>query len=479
MAAAYYVLKRFRLAPPPRFLCTASESEAGVGEKTLLFRKLAGFGERDEGSRVGNLLDEWVREGKSVKRGHIAKYANQLRKFKKYHHALQLYEWWGKNQNNSVNNADHAVYIDLLARTRGIAAAEEYFRGLDSSEKTHKTYGSLLSCYCRERMVRNAEQIFDEMNELGLLLAPNPLNYNNLMHLYLKVGQQEKVPMLVREMEEKNIAVDTYTWNKLMSSYALLKDTRSVEGVIKRMASKGVKHDWFTIGHLATIYVNAGRHEDACVVLDELEKMGDPPDDEAFHTLISLYGRLSDSSSVHRVWDALKSNKKKAKVSNASYLAMVSALSRLKEPDSLKACYEEWEASCSVHDIRIVNVALDFYLSQGMVAEARSVQQSVLSRGTEPNLKTLDLYMNIFLKGNQVDEALKCLETSASFANAGKERWFPKTETLNKLLKQLEEGRDVDGMERFCTSLKRLNRLSSKIRTRVERVYAAASKTRN
>lgn len=121
------------------------------------------------------------------------------------------------NSKNNLNNADHAIRIDLLA----------YFNSLQESAKTTKTYGALLNCYCKKNMLEKAEELFKKLKELNFVSSA--LSYNNMISLYMRVGQPEKVPSLVHEMEEKDILADLYTYNLLMNSYASIKDFNAVE----------------------------------------------------------------------------------------------------------------------------------------------------------------------------------------------------------------------------------------------------------
>jgi hypothetical protein len=46
---------------------------------------------------------------------------------------------------------DQAIRLDLVAKSRGIAA-EKYFMDLPETYKTYLTYGTLLNCYYKELM---------------------------------------------------------------------------------------------------------------------------------------------------------------------------------------------------------------------------------------------------------------------------------------------------------------------------------------
>ncbi|KAH6837569.1 Pentatricopeptide repeat superfamily protein [Perilla frutescens var. hirtella] len=96
---------------------------------------------------------------------------------------IVLYEWMDSS-NLQFSNADEAVRIDLLGRAEGVASAEKYFDGLQ--EKTDKTYGALLSCYCRERVLDKALETFEKMNEMNYT---STLNYSNVLSLYSNLEQ--------------------------------------------------------------------------------------------------------------------------------------------------------------------------------------------------------------------------------------------------------------------------------------------------
>lgn len=460
----------FRSKFSPRYLSTATAmaTETGaVKEKESLYRRLSALG-GTEGS-ASDTVDEWVKEGNSVKRFDIVNYINQLRKFKKYHHALQLYEWMEKG-NSKLNNADHARRIDLLLKTEGIASAENYFTSLEGNAKTNKTYGALLNCYCKQGMLEKATEVFEKMKELNF--ASSALSYNNMMFLYLKLGQPEKIPLLAREMEEKNIAADLYTYNQLIDGYASVKDFDAMEKVVEKMETDGVKPDWFMYGNLATKYVNAELVDKANATLQKMEKMENLHDREAFHTLITLYARTSNSAGVKRVWESLKLAH--PKMTNVSYLIMLLSLFKLGDVIGLEGYFKEWESSCSLYDVRVSNVVLESYLNRDMIEEAKLLSESVVKRGAAPNLRTLHLFMNFYLKKSQMDSALQYLEKGTSHADLKKNKWFPAEANVNMFLNHFGKEKDVDGFEKFCESMRKYVRLNGKIYNSVLKTFIAA-----
>ena len=377
-----------------------------------------------------------------------------------------------KSSNYSLNNTDRALCIDLLAKTEGIAQAENYFNSLQESAKTNKTYGALLKCYCKENMLDKAEELFKKLKEMNLVSSA--LSYNNMISLYLRVGQPEKVPSLVHEMEEQDIPADLYTYNIAMNSYASVKDVNAVEQVLEKMKKKGVECNWFTYGNLANIYVNAGLIQKANYCLQNIEKNKNLHDPEAFHMLIDLYARTSNLEGVNRAWESLKLAL--PKLNNKSYLIMLLALSKLGDVAGLEKCFKEWESGCTTYDVRLSNVMLESYLNREMIEEANLLSESIAKRGSELKLKTLDLFMRLYLKKHQIDSAMKYLDMGASQADPIKNKWFPTEETITMFLEYFEEVKDVDNAEKFCEATRKIGRLDSKIYDSLLRTYIAAGK---
>ncbi|KAL2529061.1 Pentatricopeptide repeat-containing protein [Forsythia ovata] len=414
----------------------------------------------DSETSIANTLDEWVNQGKPVKRFDIINLINYFRNRKNYQSALQLSNWV-ENSKIEMNNADRAIRIDLLFRIEGLDSAEKYFNSLQVSAKTNKTYGALLNCYCKEKISDKALETFEKMK---LLSYTSTLNYNNLLSLHWSMNQPEKVLSLAQEMEEDNIAADIYTYNLLINSYASLKDIDAVEGVLEKMKRNKVKYDWFTYGNLATIYVNSGLHDKANAILEEMEKLKNQSDSGRLQnhlTHIKLYSQMNNLSGVNRAWESLKSTFPIP--NNLSYLVMLLALSKLGDLEALEKCYKEWEACCSNYDFRLPNVMLEYYLGQNMIEEATAIHESLTNRGTEPNLRTLNSLTNLCLKNSQIDLAIKYLEMGVAKAVSEKHHWFPTDDTIKLFLTYFEEKTDVDRAKKFGESMKKISRLDSTV----------------
>ncbi|PIA61069.1 hypothetical protein AQUCO_00300528v1 [Aquilegia coerulea] len=439
------------------------------GERdTDLYRRLSALGSRTD-VNVGDTINEWIKEGKSVEKSAILGFVRELRKYKKHDHALQLLEWLDK-RGRDLSHGDLAVRLDLIAKAKGLDSAEEYFMSLPESSKNKFTYGALLNCYCVEKMTDKAMDLLEKMKKLNC--ASTRLVYNNLISLRMKVGEPEKVPSLVKEMKEKSITPNVLTYSALMNSYALLKDIDKAEGVIEEMKEDRVGCDWSTYANLASIYVKAGHFDKANSTLEEIEKRNDLREPKAYHILIGLYSLTSNRLGVDRVWGSLQSAF--PKLSNRCYLHKLQALHRLGDIDDLEKCFKEWESNCANYDIRLVNVLIESYLHREMIKEAEAVREAAEKKGCKPNFRTLEMLMNFYLKERQVDSALKCLENAGSRLKDNE--WKPNEDSVSMFLKYLEEEKDVNGAENLLKSLKKFRSINTEVYESLIRTYVAADK---
>lgn len=387
---------------------------------------------------------------------------------------LQLSETMAK-RNMIKTVSDQAIHIDLVAKARGIVAAEKYFVDLPESKKNHLCYGALLNCYCKELMTDKAEGVVEKMKDLDFPLSS--LSYNSLMTLYTKVGQPEKIPSIIQEMKSSNIMPDSYTYNVWMRALAAVNDISGVERVIDEMKRDGrVTGDWTTYSNLASIYVDANLFEKAEGALKELEKRNGYKDLSAYQFLITLYGKIGKVYEVYRVWRSLRLAF--PKTANISYLNMIQVLVNLKDLPGAEKCFREWESSCTTYDIRVANVLIGTYAKLDMLEKAEELKERARRRGAKPNAKTWEIFLDHHLRNADFKLAVDCLSEAISIGRGNGEKWVPSSETIGIMMKHYEQEKDVDGAEEFIEILKKsMESVGEEVFESLIRTYAAAGRT--
>ncbi|KAF8732725.1 hypothetical protein HU200_015060 [Digitaria exilis] len=480
-----------------------------------LYRRL--FRKGSTPQAVREEVDGFLDSRKRAFKWEVGVCVNRMRRSALYRPALKLSEVMARRGMNPTVS-DQAIRLDLVAKSRGIAAAEKYFLELPETSKTHLTYGALLNCYCKELMTEKAESLMEKMKELNF--AFTAMSFNSLMTLYTKVGQPEKVPSIIQDMKGDDVLPDVFTYNVWMRALAALKDIPGVERVIEEMKRDGrVTPDWTTYSNLASIYVNAGLFEKAEAALKELEKRNTSNDIEGYQFLITLYGRTQNLVEVHRVWRSLKRNcPRKA---NMSYLNTIQVLANLKDLPAAEACFKEWEAQyihppktntkdsgASItesesstntpsnqsdvkgtkgveelemkhpkYDIRVANAMIKAYVAEGMLDKAIALKKRAKMRGGRLNAKTWEIFMEHYLKAGDLKMAHWCADRAMKKGHSSGRIWVPPRDVTETLMNYFEKNKDVDGAEQYVEVLKKVQKdLGTVVFEPLVRTYAAAGK---
>ncbi|CAL4976652.1 unnamed protein product [Urochloa decumbens] len=454
----------------PTAAAAAAAGKAGKkGGSRPLYRRLSALGSAGEGS-VSRVLNKWVREGGTPRADDLVKHVKELRKYKRHAHALELMDWMVNARGMNMSHTNHAIRLDLIYKVRGLEAAENYFDGLPDPAKSHKTYGALLNCYCSAKMEEKATDIYRKMDELGIGSSVLPID--NLMSLYMKLGQHGKVDSLFEEMKVKNVKPDSLTCCILMTSYASSNKIDAIEELLKEMAEKDVALGWSAYSTLASIYVNAGLAEKAESALKKLEGLVGANDGrQPFDFLMSLYASLGNLSEVNRVWDVIKA--KFSKVTNTSYLGMLQALYKLNDVDRMKQIYADWESSHENYDVKLTNMMIRGHLKLDMTEEAESSWEKAKEKGAEFDSKTCELFLDHYMGKGDMNLALNWVENMTKLPKkAGK----LDQDKIHKFQKYFEDHKDADGAERFCNCLRTLGCIDGKAYEYLLRTYLAAGK---
>ncbi|XP_078161593.1 tetratricopeptide repeat (TPR)-like superfamily protein [Carex rostrata] len=423
---------------------------------------------------VRSELETFLKSRKRVFKWEVGVTVRKLRDHKRFKTALKLYEIMEKRGMNPTI-PDLAIRLDLISKTRGIQAAEEFFMNLPEASKSHLTYGPLLNSYCKELLTDKAEALFEKMKELNF--AQTAMSYNSLMTLYTKTNNHEKVPKIIQEMKNNDVLPDCFTYNVWMRSLAAMGDVSGVDRILEEMKRDGrVAPDWTTYSNLASIYADAGLFQKAEMALKELEKRNTSNDIVGYQFLITLYGRTGNLVELHRLWRSLKL-KYPQRMANMSYLNMIQVLTNLKDLTGAEAIFKEWELKCKDYDIRIANAMIKAYIKEGNFDQADCIKKHAKMRGGRPNAKTWELFMEYYLEKGDLKMAHWCADRAIKKGRSLGRPWVPSRDVVVTLIGFFEGIKNVGGAEKFVNLLKTLGmNLEKEVFEALIKVYVSAGK---
>ncbi|XP_022734474.1 pentatricopeptide repeat-containing protein At1g02150-like [Durio zibethinus] len=405
----------------------------------VIYRKISLVENPDLGSAT--VLNDWEKGGRKLNKWELSKVVKELRKYKRYKQALEVYEWMNnRGERFTYSASDAAIQLDLIAKVQGVSSAEDFFLQLPDALKDKRIYGALLNAYVRAKMRDKAESLIDNMRNKGYAL--NALPFNVMMTLYIKLKEYDQVESMVSEMMEKNIRLDLYSYNIWLSSCGSQGSVEKMEQVYEQMKQDpSINPNWTTFSTMATMYINVGLSGKAEECLRNVESTIAGRDRIPYHYLISLYGTVGNKEEVYRVWKVYKSIF--PRIPNLGFHAMISSLVRAGDIQGAEKIYEEWLSVKTSFDPRLANLLMGWYVKEGNLDKAESFFNDMAEEGGKPNASSWEILADGHIQEKRVDEALSCLRKA--FASEGSRSWRPKPTNVYAFLKLCEEKADMAG----------------------------------
>ncbi|PON58831.1 Tetratricopeptide-like helical domain containing protein [Parasponia andersonii] len=391
----------------------------------------------------GTVLNQWEKEGRQLSKWELCRVIKELRKFKRFERALEVYYWMNnRGERFRLSSSDAAIQLDLIAKVHGISAAENFFLSLSDSSKDKRIYGALLNAYVRARMKEKAESLLDKMRIKGH--ATHSLPYNVMMTLYMNLKEYEKVELMVSEILEKNIKLDVYSYNIWLSCCGSQGSAEKMEEVFEQLKSdKTINPNWTTFSTMATMYIKMGNFEKAEECLRKVESRISGRDRIPYHYLLSLYASVGNREEIYRVWNIYKSVF--PSVPNLGYLAIISSLLRIGDIDGSEKIYEEWLPVRSSYDPRIANLFMVYHIRKGNLEKALSFIDHIVEVGGKPNSATWEALAEGHTGEKRISRAL--FYWKEAFAAEGSKNWRPKPANVSCFLDLCEQEGDLESKE--------------------------------
>lgn len=345
--------------------------------------------------------------------------------------------------------ADNIVRIDLKAKMKQFAVAEQLLEDSPPEFKTELAYHTLLRNYADYQMAQKADALLEKLKGTGILTLP--FAFNQMMLLYKRKGMMNKVTEILADMKTHGVPKDVYTYNILMDVKARSGDIEGMEKIFEELsADENVKADAATFGTLATFCVHAGLLDKARSYLKEMEEGDVFRNRSAYDILISQYGAVGDQEGVERVWEKVKSG---PVVSNRSYITVIEAFGKLGMVEKAEELYGIMSKSKGLILSRQFNSLLSAYARQGLMEKAEKLVEDMVKLGRKKNAVTYHHLVTGYLKTDQLDKALAVMKEAQGDSKQGRSRLW--VETLISVLDAYAERGDVISAEKQFQDIKK------------------------
>ncbi|KAI3707910.1 hypothetical protein L2E82_36838 [Cichorium intybus] len=317
------------------------ESDRGGGDdlKSRIFRL------RLPKRSATNVIEKWINEGHQITAYDLRHISKELRKSHRYKHALELSEWMVSHGEYELSDSDYATRIDLLTKVFGIDAAERYFEGLPPNAKTTESYTALLHSYAVSKLTTKAEDLYKKLKESDLKLTV--ITYNELMTLYMSVGEVEKVFSIIKELKTRNLSPDIYTYNLWISSCASCLKIDEVRNILDEMSSTHEGEIFARYVNLVKIYLSSGHlvnsDANANSVVESEKGVITQREWISYDFLVILHCALGNKGTLDQIWKSLRMTNQK--MISRNYGCILSAYLMLGCLKEVGEVIDQWKTS--------------------------------------------------------------------------------------------------------------------------------------
>ncbi|KAM7522724.1 hypothetical protein LguiA_012626 [Lonicera macranthoides] len=185
----------------------------------------------------------------------------------------------------------YGTVINGLCKSGNTLAAIEFLKTLEKhnfeANIVLSSYNAIIDSLCKDRMVSDARNLFDEMIEKGI--SPDVVTYTSLIHGLFNLGLWEEVNKLLRQMVEQKVSPNLLTFSIIVDALCKEGMVREAEGVVEFMIQLGEVPSLVTYTSLMDGYCLRGQMENARKVFDSMVNRGLEPNIISYCILIKGY----------------------------------------------------------------------------------------------------------------------------------------------------------------------------------------------
>ncbi|VFQ83735.1 unnamed protein product [Cuscuta campestris] len=239
------------------------------------------------------------------------------------------------------------------------------------------------------------------MKELGFVSSPRP--FNEIMHLYAKSLQVDKVLEVLAGMKKSGVSPDNDSYRICISSFGLNYDVDGMERMLREMESQPhIVMDWCTYAVVAEFYDREFLVDKAANALEKAR--------------VILQKNKNKNKNKNDDDDGGGGDDRSHNLINSDYENVIKSLVKLGEFGEAMRFATEWESLgnwCTVGDISIPCTIIEEYIKNGSESSLRAAYRMIWeweSKGRAGIDRLSLLLCNGLLKAGDLFDAYSCFQ---------------------------------------------------------------------
>ncbi|KAI3682321.1 hypothetical protein L1987_82223 [Smallanthus sonchifolius] len=388
------------------------------------------------GSPVQKALDKWLEKGEKISRSDISVAMIELRKRRMYDKALQMSEWLESRKQVEFAEKDYSARVNLIAKVRGLNAAEIYFGKIPELFKTEMVYRTLLANCVQFVNATKAEKVFNKMKELKFPITA--FTCNQLLLLYTKTNKK-KIAEVLLLMEKENVKPTLLTYRVLIDIKGQSNDIDGMEQVVEAMKAEGIDPNIKLKAALAKHYIYGRLKEKAEVILQEIEGNDLKSNRWVCSILLPLYAALESVADVNRVWDVCKSNPQLDE-----YIKAIDAYGKLKKVEEAEAVFDQMSKKFKRIPSKHYATMLKVYANNKMLSKGKDLVKRMGESGCQIGPLTWDSLVKLYVEAGEIEKADSILRRASE-----QSRIKPFFDTYLLIMDQYAKRGDIHNAEKI------------------------------
>lgn len=413
----------------------------------------------------------WSKESETeITKPLIISIIKRLRERRRFRHALELGEWMLEQEAFEIRADEHALILDLCARSSRVNSAQSKFLNLPLAFQTEKVYNGVLAYYGRKGQISKLQEQLGLLEKMGV--EKTVLSHNALIMAHCVRGQLDKAKEIFESMQAEGYVPNIITYNVLLTGLGKSGDIQGMEDTFARMADANIPPDLVTNNSMLWIYFLHGQTEKAEAVVAQLRKNFRVLPESTFSSLLWAYANAGNVEKMNAIWAEM--SEALVPLLRQNHFARIQGYGNAKDPEMAEQMFKEMVEAGHLPVTQSYNALIYAYTQNGLMDKAMNVLATMENGGMKRDNVTYQYLLRGFIQRGDFEEAIELMKAAVGSYphNLVKPRF---NDFLPIVLHFVEEG-DVERVKELLLLTKTVYRKDAKSYNLLIRAYIAQAK---